>query len=237
LTVGDVNCPHCGEVVRGVGAEPRVSTAPAAVPPPVVVAREPSAETVTVPAPRPAPAVRMPPFRHLVAIGLVAGLLVAVGLLSLELVGPGPALDPGDVDLQEQEFDDLGFVISSPVGWSVRRGRVERLQGVTFIDATEAGQRRGFRVVLDKLSLREVNRHLASLVRNRDYDRISADSGVEVGGQPALEHVYTQGGLRFEQWYVERPGGSYRIEFWAPMDATEQASTVDAQILDTFEVR
>jgi hypothetical protein len=174
-----------------------------------------------------------------VAVGLVAGLVVALGLLALELVGPGSGLDSGDPSLQRQTFDDLGFAISYPSGWTLQTARVQRLRAVTVVDPLEARAQRGFRVALDTVSLRQAESGVRSLSRDgrRTYQRISIDAAVEVAGAPALEHIYSSGGLRFEQWYVARAGGTYRIEFWAPVARAEEASTVNARVLDSFEIR
>lgn len=226
LAVGDERCPACGEPVGGAAPEPSTSTAPVT---PVVSVTP--AQTEAEPERR--SRVRLPPYRHLVAIGLVSGLVVAAGLLALELVRPSSGLH--SVSLESATFEELGFAVGYPAGWTVQPGRHQRRDAVTFLDPSRSD--RGFRVLVDDLSLEQARERTEARSGDRGYELIGIDPSAEIGEVNALEHIYNEDGLHHEQWYVERPGGTFRIDFWAPAGRAEEASALNAQIVDSFEIR
>lgn len=245
LSVGMEACFGCGAPLEG--AEP--ATAPthlveepaAAELPPPVVEQPPAAEPPVVDEP---PVVAEPPrsrerrheWIHILVVGLAAGIIVAGGLLALELVGPERLLIRDD-ELTQRSFPGLGFAVSHPVEWTVEAGRLRRLDAVSFADP-ERVTRRGFRVIVDGVSMQRVRGEVEALFRRErpGYRKLGITDELELAGRPALRHVFIDGPLVFEQWWVTRNGGTFRIEFWAPEGEREGANAENGRILETFRL-
>lgn len=213
-------------------AAPHLAPSPPAPSPPVTAPAEP------VPPPPRIPE-RRHEWIHVFIVGLVAGIVVAAGLLALELVAPG-GLPTEEVELRAQSFPGLGFAVSHPVGWTVESSPVEALDAVSFTDPRrqDGASRRGFRVVADSVPLERVRNEVEELFRRKraDYRKITITDGLELAGEQALRHIFRDGGLIFEQWWVPREGGTFRIEFWAPASEQEVANAENGRILETFQV-
>ena len=58
--------------------------------------------------------------------------------------------------------------------------------------------------------------------------------GLEVGGRRAFRYEYVDHATYIDQWWVSRAGGTFRIEFWAPLSDRSKADALAGQIIDTF---
>lgn len=241
LWVGVDACPGCGEAVENVAgpevAEAAIAAEPLPLLPPHIedarfVPRAPAPDEAW-PAEGLANGRRRRQWLHVLAVGVASGVIVAGGLLALELVGSRSRL--GDVALEERSFAQLGFAVSHPAGWTVASSRAGGLDAVEFTDPTQPSQR-GFRVVVDDVPLGRVRDEVEELYRRRraDYRAIAMTDG-RVGGRPAVRHVFLDSGLAYEQWWVERTGGTHRIELWSAEREAEDATVLYERIVRSFE--
>lgn len=239
LWVGVVDCPTCGEPVEEPwGWAPPELAAEAVSREPTDVAPTVAIETIQAPPPEQAWAVpvhrRGRQWLNVVAVGLVSGVIVAAGLLALELVGPNRSRVL-DTTLEERSFERLGFAISYPTGWSVGTEGTGVVESVSFTDPDEPSQR-GFRVVLEDVALDRVREDVEDRYRlRRPGYRLIGMTDEEVAGRPTVRHVFADEGLVFEQWWVERPEGTFRIELWSPERDAELAADVHDRIVRSFD--
>jgi hypothetical protein len=172
-------------------------------------------------------------------IGLVAGLLVAGGLIALEAVGPRlRGNEPDQVELVREAFPDLDFAISAPRSWDVRPQRVSGLSAVTFIEPVREGANRRFRMTLDRPSLDGARREADDRdgAAGSSYDEINIIDGVQLDGRKAFRHMYILGDEYRETWWIERGPRTYRLEFWAPLSRREDSAQLYVRIARTLEV-
>ena len=57
-----------------------------------------------------------------------------------------------------------------------------------------------------------------------------------VDGKPALRYSFTRSGQFVQQWWVERIGGSFRVEFFARASDERAAGQLAARIVETFTI-
>jgi hypothetical protein len=236
LAAGDVACRRCREPLE-VMASPRATVATAvAVEPDVHVATE-------VVAPPLVPVARKRRRRRgvalrVVVIAIVAGVLVAAGLLALELVAPRPAVPIG---LVHRAYPDMGMAISAPEGWVASTGPDKQRPVVEFFEPDldrHAGQR-GFRVAVEKAKLADARKAVAADVRRGGpgFRSIDVAGGLAADGHAAFRYEYVDHATYIEQWWVARPGGTFRIEFWAPLSDQSNTTALAQQIVDTFTMK
>ena len=251
-------CPRCWEVIEQptpfaeatvlyehepapAPAPPAEQTAPVATTtltyeepvyhaPPVYYAPPPEA---------PSSAVRL---GRTVVIGLIGAVLLVIAFLALEAWGPQLRGElPAQVRLQREAFPSLGFTVSVPGGWEVREETVEGRPAVVARepeDEARPGEARSVEVVAEAGSLERARRladeRAAASVRN--YDEIAIIDGLEVDGREAFRHLYTDGDLYREEWWVERGRRSYRLRFSAPVSRREESAPLFVRIARTLDV-
>jgi hypothetical protein len=172
-------------------------------------------------------------------IGLVAGLLVAGGLIALEAVGPRlRGNEPDQIELVREAFPDLDFAISPPRSWDVRPQRVSGLSAVTFIEPAREGAARRFRMTLDTLPFDTARREADDRDRTSgsSYDEINIIDGVQLDGRKAFRHMYILGDEYRETWWIERGSRTYRLEFWAPLSRREDSAQLYVRIARSLDV-
>lgn len=222
LLPGRDSCPRCREPVQA----PLASTTPAAI----------ATEVGTAVAPPAVRTRRRGGFARFVFIAVVAGLLVAVGLIALELVVQRPAPPSG---LVSRSYPALGFAISEPEGWDVSQVDLPH-PVVEFFEPdidTVAGKR-GFRVALEPSTLQQARKAVADDIRRggRNYKLVGVSAGLAADGQPAFRYEYSSDETYVQQWWVTRPGGTFRIEFWGPSSDRDDTDALAARVLDTFRI-
>jgi hypothetical protein len=166
---------------------------------------------------------------QLLVIAVVAGVLVAGGLLALELFAPRGA---APVDLVHRSFPDFGFSVSRPPNWTEAVRRLGANPAVVFTaDATH-----GFQVVAVPTTLAQARAAVAQEIGrpppNKDPIQVNDDAVVD--SRPAFRYALIQDGRYREEWWVARPGGAFRIEFWAPEYNQRDAAELAQNIVDTF---
>lgn len=191
---------------------------------------------------RPPPAARPSSIRfgRLLVIGLVSGLIVALGLVALEFFGPRlRGTLPDQVRLERKAFSD--FAISVPEGWDVREERIGSRPAVNILEPAGGDDAAGlseFHIVLEKESL-AVARKLADLrapPSAQNYQEINIVDGIRIDGLKAFRHMYTDDDQYVEQWWIERGEETYRIEFSSPVARREESALLNVRIARSFDV-
>lgn len=222
LGAADTACARCREPVESAASP--VATGRMrrlAGPVPVTVAEQP--------APAPTRRTRRGVVTQLVLIAVVAGVLVAGGLLALEVFTPRPA---APVDLIHRSFPSLGFSVSRPPDWKEVSRRVGGNPGVVF----SPGPSRGFSVSSVPTTLARARVAVAREMRNPPANKrpIGVTDDVAVDSRDAFLYTLVQDAQYRQQWWVERPGGVFRIEFWAPEYNQRDAGELAQHIVDSF---
>lgn len=234
LGATDDVCRRCREPI-GAPAGAGVLAAPAAV----ALARP----VVAAPPARPdaaAPALSAPPvaafrrrsrlrvFAQLLAVAVVAGAVVTGALLALELFAPRSV---APFDLVHASFPALGFSVSRPNDWTV----AANARSVTF---TAPGGSSGFRVVSERTTLDAAREAVARQIRQPgpSIDPIGISAPMTVDGQPAFRYSFDVDDSFIQQWWIGRPGGTFRLEFWDPESSHGDAGQVAQSIVDSFTV-
>jgi hypothetical protein len=151
-----------------------------------------------------------------------------------------PALGTSPVALVELAYGDLGFTLSVPSGWQESRRTVEEGRtGVLHFDpATGTAQRprRAVDVIVEIAALPDVRRGVVDIFSKRfkEYRQIRIVDGLTLSGRSAFRHEFLAEGLRYDQWWIERTGGTFRITFWAPIEEFPGAGALNDQIITTF---
>jgi len=227
LVPGDLTCRRCREPVQAPPSEP-VYTAHAVVPAPQTVALAPrvAVDTARVAQPKRS---RRAVAVQLVVIAIVAGLLVAGGLLALELFAPR---SQAPFDLVHRSYPAFGFSLSRPNNWQ------ESVHGESVAFAEPHGGAHGFRVVVERRTLAAAHVLVSGEMRKppRSKDPIALSDAVTVDGSAAFRYSFDQGGRFVEQWWIDRPGGTFRVEFWAPQSGERDAGRLSEQIIATFTI-
>ena len=181
-------------------------------------------------------------FGRLVLVGFVAGVLVAIGLVALEVFVPEwRGTHPDKVKLVRESFPDKDFAISVPEGWDVRNEDVDGKPGVAVFEpvgAAEDDRLRRFNIVgitrsFDRARELAEDRAPASA---RDYEEIDITDGLRLDGRRAFRHRYADGEEYREEWWVQRGEGTHRIEFASPMSRREESAILFVRIARTFDV-
>lgn len=181
-------------------------------------------------------------FGRLLLVGVVAGLLVAIGLVALEVFVPEwRGTLPDRVKLVREAFPDKDFAISVPEGWDVRNEDFDGKPGVAVFEPVGAAQDdrlRRFNIVgitrsLDQARALAEDRAPASA---RDYEEIDITDGLRLDGRRAFRHRYADGEEYREEWWVQRGEGTHRIEFVSPMSRREESAILFVRIARTFDV-
>lgn len=179
-------------------------------------------------------------FGRLLAIGLFAGLIVAVGLLALEFFGPRLRGElPDQVHLERKAFSN--FAISVPEGWEVREDKIGSRPAVDILEPAGGDDAAGlseFHIVLEKESF-AVARKLADLrapPSARNYQEINIVDGIRIDGLKTFRHMYTDDDEYVEHWWIERGNGTYRIEFKSPVARREESALLNVRIARSFDV-
>lgn len=145
------------------------------------------------------------------------------------------------MSLAEASYPDLGFAVSYPRGWRSARRTIEQgRSAVLFRDPTSgeaSAPQRAFDVIAESVPLAQAREGVEGTFRGRfrDYTLIGLFDAT-VGGRPAFRHEFFASGLRFEQWWVERPDGTFRLTFWQPRTDPHASSELNARIAATFRV-
>jgi hypothetical protein len=157
----------------------------------------------------------------------VAGVLFVV-----KPFGPGNAQQTSG--LVRFTYLNLGFAISVPQGW--RDAPIGAAQGVSFGNPAVPG--RGIRVLLDNAPLAAAQNAVVNEIRRppAEKDPIAINDGLTVGGSAAFRYTYGLGGTYFEQWWVQRNGGTYRIDIWAPATAQAEVGPLGDRVVHTFKL-
>jgi hypothetical protein len=151
-----------------------------------------------------------------------------------------PALGTGPVALAHRAYADLGFTVSVPANWQESRRIVEEGRaGVLHFDPTTgtvARPRRAVDVIIEIAALPDVRRGVVEIFSKRfkEYRQIRIVDGLDVGGRAAFRHEFLAEGLRYDQWWIERTGGTFRVTFWAPIEEFPGAGALNDQIIATF---
>ena len=226
LAPGDVACRRCREAVEAPPSEPVYATHVVAPPQTVAVVTR-----VAVEKPRVAERKRLRPAVavQLLVVGVVAGVVVAGGLLALELFAPR---SEAPFDLVQRSYPALGFSLSRPNNW------VESLRGTTLVVSEPNGGARGIRVVAEGKTLAAAHIAVSAEMRKppRSKDPIALSDAMAVDGHAAFRYSFDEGDRYVEQWWIDRPGGTFRVEFWAPRSAERDAGLLAAQIIATFTI-
>lgn len=179
---------------------------------------------------------------RLILLGLLSVVLLTLGLLALEAWGPQLRGDLVEqVRLDRESFPSLDFAIRAPRGWEVREGTVGGRPAVVVREpATDepAGELREFGVFVEKRSFDRA-RELADEripASAEDYDEIGIIDGLTVDGRSAFRHLYTDEDEYIEDWWIERGGGTFRLEFSSPISRREESAQLNVRIARTFDV-
>src|SRR5439155_12370517 len=91
--------------------------------------------------------------------------------------------------------------------------------------------RRGFRVLVQPSTLAAARNSVTAEIRRppTGKDPIAINNGLIVGGYRAFRYTYGQDGTYVEQWWIERTGGSFRVDIWMP--ASEQGAAVGDRVI------
>jgi hypothetical protein len=151
-----------------------------------------------------------------------------------------PSATQTGLPLHETSYPDLGFNISVPGSWTERKHSVEGgLIAVLHFDPLSgdpAKPKRGVDVIVEKAQIADVRRGVVDIFSRRftEYRQIRLVDDITVDGKPAFKHEFLAEGLRYDQWWVSRDGGSYRITCWGPINEFPAAGAVNDQILASF---
>jgi hypothetical protein len=247
-------CPRCWEVIEqpasfAEGAVLYDTRAPEL--PQLQQVGEPAAAYATTTLTQEAPVYVQQPYHRprtqirlgrLILIGLVAGIVLTAGLIALEAVGPRLRGSlPDQVTLEREGFPDLEFAIAVPDGWDVRTERIGGRPAVRFLEPGGSGgdsRLREFHVVVEEDSFDRA-RELADRrapPSTANYDEIAIVDGLRIDGRRTFRHTYTDDDEYREAWWVERGGGTYRIEFVGSVSRREESAQLNVRIARTFDV-
>ncbi len=178
---------------------------------------------------------------RVVTLGIVIGLLLAIGFAALEAnSGRIRGTLPEQVLLVREGFPDLKFAIQVPRGWDVLNETVSGKQSVSFREPASENPSgdRSFQVSLHEASFATVRSDVEARAPSsaKDYKRISIVGGLKLDDRKALRHLYTDGDEYREAWWVQRGKGTYRIEFRSPVAKREEAALLNVRIARTFDV-
>jgi len=174
-----------------------------------------------------------------IGIGLAAGLLVAIGLIALEAVGPRlRGNQPDQVRLTREAFPEMDFAISAPRSWDVRPQTVGGLPAVTFLEPAREGGKRSVRVAVDRTSLDRARQtaDTRGSTSARRYEEINIVGGIRLDGRETFRHIYLEGDEYRETWWVTRDSGTYRIEFRSPLSRREESAQLNVRLARTFDI-
>jgi hypothetical protein len=177
-----------------------------------------------------------------VALGTALAAFVVAGIVAARsLRPPGSVATPSPPVLVPSSFADLGFAVGYPRGWRYGRRTVEEgRSGVLYRDPASgaaSNATRAFDVIPEAVSLTNARADVEATFRQRyaDYAKLAIEDGATVDGRAAFRHRFATGGLVFDQWWIERGNGTFRVTFWSPRD-DEQAGARNANILTTFRI-
>jgi hypothetical protein len=154
-------------------------------------------------------------------------------LLALEAFAPRPS---APFDLVHRAFPAEGFSVSRPSTWTESTRRVAGNPAVVFTEPGGTG--RGFRVIAEHTTLAKAR---AAIVAGAGHpskgsDPIGITDSLTVDGNHAFRYTFTGGGTFTQQWWIERPGGVFLVEFWAPDSDEQGAGQLGDRIVETFGV-
>jgi hypothetical protein len=182
--------------------------------------------------------------KHAVALVSVgAWLLVACsggGTPISETLPPSDS-SPGPQPLGERTYADIGFSMSVPGNWTESRHTVEGgLSAVLNFDPSSGPAtkpKRAVDVIAEVAMIADVRGGVVDIFSRRfeQYRQIRLIDDLSVGGRAAFKHEFLAEGLRYDQWWVERDGGSFRITFWGPIDQFPAAGVLNDEIIATFK--
>ena len=181
----------------------------------------------------------------------VPGLIVIAALLLLgpacsksepairETVPAGPTgTEP--VQLVERAYADLGFALSVPASWQEYRRVVEEGRNAVLnfdpATGTQARPRHAVDVIPEVGAITDVRQGVEQVFSQRfkQYQKVRIVDGLTVGGRAAFLHEFLAEGLRYDQYWIERTGGSFRVTFWAPIEDFPAAGALNDQMIATF---
>jgi hypothetical protein len=170
------------------------------------------------------------------AIALMSGLVVAGVLIAVKPFEPVPTVTDGG--LARHSYAVLGFAVSVPSNWTDRATTVGGSRGVAFSDSSHNASQQGLRVLVESASLAAAENAITAEIRRppAGKDPIAVNDALVVGGRRAFRYTFEYAKTYYEQWWVERPGGTFRVEFAAPVTNQHEAGLVADRVVRTFAV-
>jgi hypothetical protein len=180
------------------------------------------------------PRLRFRPGR-VIFVGIVAGVLVAIGLLVAEGTWARYRYpDPSKVSLSQQQFAQFDFSVEVPSAWDVEPAGAS----VEFTDPGRPDER-GVRVTRLDGSLEDarVNTDRSNRARFTSYRRLRSSGEERVGGRPAILREFIGNDLQYRQWVVANDGsGSFEIVSWFHPAEADETQIVDQRVIESFIV-
>ena len=200
-------------------------TAPERVAPATTVSHAPSFDL---------PRLRFRPGR-VIFVGLLSGLLVAVGLLAVEGMWARYRYpNPSRVSLVEQRFAQFDFSMEVPSAWDVEPAG----EAVSFTDPDRPDDR-GIRVTRMDEPFEDARSSVdgSNLSRFPSYVRLTSSNDERVGGRSAILREFIGNDLQYRQWVVANGGsGSLQIESWFHPAEADETQILDQRIIESFSV-
>ncbi len=174
-------------------------------------------------------------FGRVIFVGLVSGLLVAVGLLAAEGIWARHRYpDPSRVSLRELQFAQLNFAVEVPLAWDVETAA----ENVSFTDPDRPDDR-GLRVARLAESLEEVRSDINGTNRARfsGHRELRSSDEERVAGFPAIIREFIGNEVQYRQWTVDDGrGGSFVVESWFHPAEADETQVLDQRIIESFNV-
>lgn len=169
--------------------------------------------------------------RRFVLLPVLLTVVLALALLAYEVGAPRPRpVDASGVLLNERSLP-RSFRVDVPLRWEFV------VDGGTsvFTDPDQPGSSHGMRIVKSDEPLAKVKTKLAKIDADlvSDYEPVRTVTA-EIDGRPALRHDFTGTDTVYQQWWVARGKGTFRIDMFARPDFADEARTLDERIVATF---
>jgi hypothetical protein len=170
-----------------------------------------------------------------VPVAIVVAIVVVGGLLAFF------ALSRSSADrLVRRSMPALGFAVSAPRDWTEHIAMDKGVRSVAFANNhAQSESAQDFRVVIEPSSLEEAARLVVAGMRHplAGRDPIGVEEALKVSGRRAFRYTYDEGDLYVQQWWIERSGGTFLVEFRSPTVGEHEATMLAERIVYTFSVR